>query len=153
MCSAAGLTAVGSAAGAVGQLQAGQAAKLNAQRNADLLRLGADDELARGEADAARTRMNTTSIIGKQAVAYAGNGVDVTFGAPVEVGRSTQAVGELDALTVLNNARRRAWGMREEARLGEAAGQAAMTSSIFGAAGTLIGGASQVYGLNQERKV
>ena len=89
--------------------QAGYQANVEEQ-NAKQGLLAAADAIDRGdiEADAARTR--TRLLIGEQRVGYAAGGVELGSGSTLAVTADTAMFGELDALTIQNNAQREAWG-------------------------------------------
>lgn len=109
---------------------------LEAQRDAEMK---ASDSMARGYKEASLARMRAAGIADKQRVAYAASGVDGTVGTAARVQADTEAMGELDALTLQNDAVREAWGLKRAA--GKMGRQAALTEgrSAGRVAGTLLG--------------
>lgn len=86
--------------------------------------------------------------------AFAGaSGVDANSGSPVRVTEDTASLGELDALTIRNNAQRAAFGYRTrgmdyaaQAQLDTMGSEDAARSGELGAWSSIIGGASSVSG-------
>ena len=79
----------------------------------------------------------------------AANGLDLGEGSPVDVLASTKYLGEQDALTIRDNAARRAWAGRIDKQnlLDEAASAKATASSIspfMASVGSLLGDAGSV---------
>jgi hypothetical protein len=73
------------------------------------------DAIARGAEAEGRSRSQTKQILGTQRAGYAGQGVDVGTGSAVDVAADTTALGELDAMTIRNNAKREAYGYQVQA--------------------------------------
>ncbi len=162
MCEIATIAAVasigGTIMGAVGQLQAGDAAAKAANYNAAVARNNqiiaeqqAQDALKRGQIAEDEQRRKTAQIRGAQRASLAASGVALDQGAPLDILGDTAAFGELDALTIRNNADREAYGYRvqgmnfaAEAGLADARAGAARQAGMIGAAGTLLSGAGTV---------
>lgn len=146
--------------GAVGQVQAGQAqaaaSEYNAkigEMNAKLADRRARDALERGKVEEQQKRREISQLQGRQKAAMAANGVDLTFGSPLDTIVDTAVLGELDALTVRRNAAREAYDYEVEgvnrragARLDRMNAKSATTGSYLAAAGTVLGGAGKAYG-------
>lgn len=84
------------------------------QRKLDL-RVGemqAKDAEARGRESEKRHRQDVKQLIGDQRAALAAQGVEVDSGSAAEIQEQTAELGELDALTIRNNARLEAMGLR-----------------------------------------
>lgn len=131
----------------------GRAENALADQNAGFLDAQAADALARGAIDESRLRTDTSRLGGAQRAALAAQGIDLTDGSAADIQDETQLMGELDALTVRNNARREAWGyrveawdMRQRGRAADAAGRAGQSSASLQAGATLLGGAANIYG-------
>lgn len=99
--------------GAAGQIQQGQAAaaasNYNAQvadMNAKLSERRARDAIERGQLDEQRKRQEVAQIQGQQRAAMAANGVDLSFGSPLNIIVDTATMGEIDALTIRSSAAR-----------------------------------------------
>jgi hypothetical protein len=134
-----------------GQQQSAQAqSQANALRqNALFLNRSADDAIARGAIDADQQRVQTQGIIGSQRAAQAANGGMVNEGTNALIQEDTAQLGELDALTISNNAAREAYGLRVEAENNLTNASALtknarrnMFTSILGGA---LGGASSAF--------
>lgn len=146
--------------GAAGQIQQGQAtaaannynAKV-AEMNAEISDRRAKDALERGALEEQKKRRENQQILGKQQAAMAANGVDLTFGSPLDVLVDTAVLGELDALTIRTNTNReeydyrlQAANQRAGAEMNRGAAKSALTGSYMGAAGTVLTGAGKAYG-------
>lgn len=137
--------------------------------NAKVADLQARDAVVRGSEEESRLRTQTRGIVGTQRAGFAASNIDVGFGSAVDVQADASYLGELDALTVRNNAAREAWGFQQSAEdlrrratiarkegvyLADAGRQAATTGNIA-AAGTLIGGTTSLlkakYGFDRAR--
>ena len=159
-----GLQAYGQHKAAKAQEAAGQAAKKSSESqagladyNAQVAELQAQDAVERGKEEEGKFRSQVRGAVGQQRAGIAANGVDVGFGSAVDVQADAAYLGELDALTIRNNAAREAWGYkveaydsRQRAKIAretgdyqEAAGKEAAHASNLAALGTIAtGGAS-----------
>lgn len=129
----------------------GKKAEANAQadqlrQNAMFLRQSADDAIARGRRDSDQQRQDTQQLIGTQRTAQAASGGEINTGTNALIQQDTAQLGELDALTISNNAAREAYGYNVEATSNERnakvikkAGKNAVISSVIGGA---LGGVS-----------
>jgi len=86
----------------------------NANARADEMR--ARDAIKRGHELEARSRQGTKKLRGTQRAALAAQGVDVNVGSAQDIQTETEVIGELDALTIKNNALREAYGYSTQAR-------------------------------------
>lgn len=162
-----GLSAAGAATQAVGAWKAGTQAKKagEAQRrasesqaelldyNAQIADLQASDAVSRGQQEESKFRQGVRVMIGGQRAGIAAGNVDVGYGSAVDVQADAAMLGELDALTIRQNAAREAWGYkveaadtrqrakiaRQEGVMLEAAGKANQTSARIGAVGGILG--------------
>lgn len=98
-----------------------------------------------GLAEATKVRASARKLEAEQRVRFAAQGVDPRFGTPSAILDSTQFLSEMDAITVQNNAYRRAFGYKVEsigygtqARFSRLASQGAARSTI------LAGGVSSI---------
>jgi len=124
-----------SAQRAQGDFEAGQFL-----RNARFAELQAEDATRRGALSASRQRGQVRGVIGSQQVAFASQGVDVGSRSVADVAADSGLKGELDAITIENNAFREAFGFRVEAAESRAAASGARTQSRSNAGNTLITG-------------
>lgn len=158
MCDVTMALAIGSTLiGAVGQVQQAQATakanRYNAQvqnMNAKLADRQAKDAIERGQLEEQRKRQDVARIEGAQKASLAANGVDVTFGSPLDTLVDTAVAGELDALTIRTNSYREAYEHKVDAANKRAGAQLSMMSAnsasaggYLGAAGTILGGTSR----------
>jgi hypothetical protein len=112
---------------------------MQAQAGADALSAAKGDAKrleAIGREEANDRRRATRRLIGRQKVAYAGSGIEIGTGTPLDVLADTVAEEELAALRV-EQAR------REQARSLRYQGRAAKRSADASAFGTILGGVGQ----------
>jgi len=168
-----GLMIAGMTVQAVNQIRQGNAAARagSAQRdvaesqaeladyNAQVADLQATDAIERGGEQESNFRMGVRGMIGKQRAQLAAGNIDVSYGSAVDVQADTAYMGELDALTIRNNAAREAWGFkqqgadlrrraeiaRKEGVMLERQGREARTGAYWGAVGTVVGGSASLY--------
>jgi len=149
-------TAISGGVAAYGAHQEGVAAKQQAdyqaavaKNNSILAQRAADDARARGGIEASQQRLKTLQLIGSQRASAAARGVLVDSGSAAYQIADTAAMGELDALTIRNNAEREALGFEAqganfqgEQRLLKATGKNAVTASNYKVGATLLNSAS-----------
>lgn len=107
----------------------------------------ANDSIARGNIEADTYRQKVAGLIGTQRAAQAANGGVVDNDTNALLQQDTAQFGELDALTISNNAAREAYGYRVQANAANEnaartvqAGKNAFTSSLLGGVISGIGG-------------
>ncbi len=151
------VAAIPIAIGLVGGLMQGQQQKAQAASQADALRQNAlylnnaaDDAKVRGAIDADQYRVQTRNLIGTQRAAQAANGGLVNEGTNAIIQQDTAQLGELDALTIANNAAREAYGYQVEASGATTTASTLKSNARRGATTSLLGGflsgASSAYG-------
>lgn len=118
-----------------------------ANNNAQIADYQAGQEQVIGAQQEQASRIKTANMAGAQRASMAANGIDLGEGTATDVLTSTAYVGERDALTIRDNAARRAWAYKTQAQsyAGEGAAYSAAGSAInpLMAAGTsLLTGAS-----------
>lgn len=120
------LTAIGAAAGTLGELSlafsATQSSALRAsilQQNAAAQRLAAETEREAAAADANLIQSETSKRIASQRAALAANGIVVDQDSALDLVQETRGVGTLDALRALENGERRAQRMLRSASVNE----------------------------------
>ena len=145
--------------GGAGAIQQGQAQAASAEysvqvanMNARMADRAAKDALERGELEEQKQRQKTAQLLGTQTAAMAANGVDLTFGSPLDTLVDTATLGELDALTIRSNTYREERDIRQQganyrAQSGayKAGASAALTGGYLNAAGTVLGGGARAY--------
>ena len=144
-------TAIGAATSAIGQARQASAQRQQAQyqarvaeNNAITANRLAQDATQRGQIEEQRSRAETKRLQGRQVAALAASGVDVQSGSALDIISDTAALGEIDALTIRDNAAREAWQHRAQAQNFTQQGtlfsaEAANTSSLA-PVGTLLTG-------------
>ncbi|WP_324030152.1 hypothetical protein GC087_07265 [Pantoea sp. JZ2] len=133
------------AASAYSQRQQSKYQSELANYNADLQEKSADAAINAGNAQADQMRARARQLSGTQAATMAASGVDLGGGTAVDIFGDTAQMGELDALTTVNNAKAQAYGLQTQA-----AGNRSQASALssFGnqqAGMTLLNGALGAY--------
>lgn len=139
-----GMNFLGTGMKAFGQIQAGNQQDKMLHRNADIADLQAKDAIQRGAIDQKKMRRQTEQVIGKQRVNMAAQGVDINKGSAVDVVADAAYLGELDALTIKNNAAKEAWGYKTQADDLRYRGRLAKKEGEMGAFNTILGGAGSM---------
>jgi len=141
----------------MGSIQQGKAASAQAnyqaqvaENNAATSRLQAADAIERGKIEEGQHRKQVSRMIGQQRAGIAGSGFELGDETSQDILGDTASMGELDALTIRNNAQREAWGFEvqgqnatAEAGLSRMRGASAKTASYWQAGGDLLGGATK----------
>lgn len=152
------LTLAAAAATAGGQLYQGAAANqqgIYAQRvanqNAELEERSRRDAISRGEVEQARHYRRLAQSLGEQRVRNSAAGLDIGFGSAADLESDIALIGYEDSATLSENTRREVMGYdinannyRTQGLADRMKGKAARTAGYIGAAGTILGGASQV---------
>jgi hypothetical protein len=147
---------VGAGVAAYGQIQAGNAAQSAANyqaqvaaNNAIIADQNARQATAAGNAQAEQSRMKTNNLVGAMMAGQASSGLDVGSGSPLDVRTSQKEVGELDVLTIRNNAARQAYGYQTQSMSSTAQsaldtlqGQNAAAAGDIGGVSSVLGGAA-----------
>lgn len=134
------------ALGAYSQYKSGKEAQKVANINAGIAEQQAQNALDRGEREAADYGVQIKQLMGAQTAAFAGQGVMTDTGTPVRVMADTAKYGELDRLTIMNNAKLEAWGLKTQSISMRMEGRLARSRGTFGAAGTILGAVSTFAG-------
>ena len=155
------LAAGSTALNVYGQYQAGQSAKRQAEYEASIMEIQAgyseqqaEDAIAIGDEQESRHRAAVRQLIGSQRASMAASGIDISSGSALDLQLEAASMGELDATTIRNNARRQAWGftveasdLRNRAKMTRAGGRAAARAYNNQAVTTALGGAADLAGL------
>lgn len=146
------LAGVGTGASVLGQInqqaamgaQQSYMAQLSRQRQA-LADQQAQDAIQRGQVAEQKQRDLTKQRIGTQQAALAAQGTDLS-GSPTDILGDTARAGEMDALTIRNNAAREAYGYKVQgAGFGaDASLRDSFTPSYLGAGTSLLMGSSSI---------
>ncbi len=168
MCSLTMALTIGSTLlGAAGQIQQGNAAAAAADHNAKIADMNATiserrakDAMERGQQEEQRKRIDVAQLQGRQRAAMAANGLDLTFGSPLDTLVDTAVLGELDALTIRQNTAREVYdrkvdasNQRAGAQLQRMEGRSAKSAGYLAAAGTVLTGAGRAYGQYKQSKI
>lgn len=145
------LTAGGQLISGISQQQQANYAAGIANRNAGIAANQAKDVEANTQIEARRRYRESAASLGAQQAALAASGVDINFGTAVDLQRDSRMFAAEDVGQIYKAGSERAKGLdteaynyRAEARAAKAKGKAALVEGLFGAAGTALGGASQV---------
>lgn len=142
----AGLSMVGAASQANAQREQGEYQRMQANENARMMELQAEDAVKRGDQAASGVRKNAIKTRADQRAAMAANGINMDEGSALSLQEETQAMGEEDVRTVKNNAWREAWGLRTQAQNTRASGGMAESAGKNAASMTLLTGAVRAGG-------
>jgi hypothetical protein len=133
---------IGVGVSAYGQYKAGQQSKKIGDYNASVYEQMAEDAIVRGKDDEQRFRQGVKTLIGSQKAGFAGQNIDVNSGSAVDTQADAAFLGELDALTIRTTAQREAKGYKAQAQSARMGGSLDATKGNFGAASTVLSGAS-----------
>ena len=111
-----------------------------AKQNAAVSDQAAADSIRTGATNADTKRIETRGFIGSQRAGFAANGIDVNTGSAGLVQDDTAQFGELDALTIMNNAAREAYGYKTQAVDQRQQGKLAKYKGKMDAIGSILGG-------------
>jgi hypothetical protein len=154
------LTAASTMVGAAGAKReanaSAQAAEYNAKvadMNATISERRARDALERGKQEEQMKRQEVSQVEGRQRAAMAANGVDLSFGSPLDVLVDTATLGEIDALTIRRSSAREAYDYQVQATNGRADASLSRSNAAnsrkagtLQAFGTLLSGGGKMYG-------
>ncbi|WP_019646201.1 hypothetical protein [Novispirillum itersonii] len=141
-----------------GQMQQGQAAKAQAnyqaqvaERNKQVLEYQAQDRAEQGQLQEEQQRLKVRQLMGTQRAALSASGVTLDDGSAVDLLTDTAAIGEMDAQTIRHNTAKDLWAIRNqqqgldaESTLLMSRGKASAQAGAIGAASSLLGGANKV---------
>lgn len=153
-----GMSTVGAFSAASAQQSSLRSQARIAEINASIFDASARQELMASQKQQEAIKLRGSQTKASQISAYAGNGIDVGVGTPVNVATSNDLITEVDANTARANGILAAWGQRIQAtglrnQARSARASAASISPLLAGVTTLISGAGQVaqswYGLNK----
>lgn len=101
------------------------------RNNAQVAEWQAQDALTRGAKAEQAQRLKVAQLKSSQRAGFAARGVALDEGSPLAILQDTDYMGELDALTIRDNAAKEAWGARMQGA--NYAGDASMLSARAGA--------------------
>lgn len=146
---------------AAGQVMQGAQAKAQskyeahvAEQNAAMEVEAAHDSVVSGQGEREKFWRGVAATKGAQIASMAANGIEVDTGSAARLSSDTQLLANDDAKSLYKNIEQRTRGhvinannYVQEAKAAKIRGKNAMTNAILGAAGTLMGTASQAAGL------
>ena len=130
----------GSAVSAFGQIQAGNAARADAEFRAQQADINAKQELASSQREAAEKRREARLLQSRQMATAAASGAGVTNPSIIGILEDTAARGDLNSRNTVYGGAERGRGFRNQAAGFRASGRAAQRGGLFSAAGTLFSG-------------
>ncbi|WP_223513985.1 hypothetical protein [Pseudomonas sp. GL-R-26] len=141
--------AIAVAGGVMGAQNAKQEGAFNASMlkgNAAFKEQAAQETINAGDTSADWQRVRTGQAIGTQRTAQAANGIDVNSGSASQLQDDTAMLGELDALTIQNNAAREAYGYRVQAQQDRKNAAQVKINAGNKATGSILGGIGGAFG-------
>lgn len=116
------------------------------KQNADFKMRTADETINAGNTSADWQRVRAGQAVGTQRSAQAANGIDVNSGSAAQLQDDTAMLGELDALTIQNNAAREAYGYRVQAKQDILNASQTVQNGKTAATGSILGGLGSAFG-------
>lgn len=139
------IAAIGAAVSAYGQAASARTQKKQIQYNQTITERARADALARGEVEAQRHRQKVSILVGRQRALVGASGADLGSGSALDIVEDSYAMGELDVLTIRNNAAREAYGYEVRGQSLMFDEQQARLAQNWGTGANLLGGAASVY--------
>ncbi|KIQ60177.1 hypothetical protein RL74_06700 [Pseudomonas fluorescens] len=140
------ISLVGGMMGAQNARQEGAYSAGMLNRNAALKEQAAQESIFAGDTSADWQRVRTGQAVGTQRSVQAANGIDVNSGSAAQLQDDTAMIGELDALTIQNNAAREAYGYRIQADQDRMNAVQTVTNAGNKATGSILGGLGSAFG-------
>nr|WP_156887038.1 hypothetical protein [Pleomorphomonas oryzae] len=151
MAIGAGVSAISSVGQGVAAKQAADANAKIQQQNAIRADQQAHNVMTAGMKEEAKQKAETTQLVSKQQAAMAANGVDPTFGSPLDLMVDTATLGAQDAAAIrastyrnYDDTRNQAVSYRNQANAYKAQGSNALMSGIIGAGTSILTGATDI---------
>lgn len=116
------------------------------KQNAMFKEQAAQETIAAGDTSADWQRVRTGQAVGTQRSVQAANGIDVNSGSAAQLQDDTAMLGELDALTIQNNAAREAYGYRVQAQQDRLNAVQTVQNGRTAATGSILGGLGSAFG-------
>lgn len=116
------------------------------KQNAAFKAQTAEETINAGNTSADWQRVRTGQAVGTQRSVQAANGIDVNSGSAAQLQDDTAMLGELDALTIQNNAAREAYGYRVQAKQDLLNANQSVKNGNTGAMGSILGGIGGAFG-------
>lgn len=139
------LTGVGAIASVVGAVQAGSAAKAQANTEARIEIQRAERERRQSEADEEDFRRNQARVLASRRAALGASGVEQSTGSPLLVSEDFAGEVELNALRIRSGGELRATRAEQQAQLQRRKGSAARAAGFVRGGSLLLQGAGKVF--------
>ena len=151
------LMIAGTAVSAMGQIQSGMYASkvaknqaIVAAQNKQFSRENAIDQIQLGQNEQRQLGREVGQRLGMQEARMSANNVDISFGSADRVIEDTKMIGAEDSAALAENTRRQvkgyqidAWSYESARRAAKSESKQAIVGAAFGAASTVLGGATQ----------
>lgn len=148
---AAGVSAYGAMQQGAAAQKAANYQSAVAQNNATIQKQNADTATQVGDVQAENKLMESGQHAASIRAAAGANGLDANTGTPLNLQSDTAKIGQVDAMTIRNNASRQAYGFQvqgmsdtAQSQLDIAQGQNASAAGTIGAFSSVLSGASSV---------
>lgn len=138
-------TVAGIGMSAYSAIASGESQRQAANYNAKVQENAAADALQRGADAAAERRSQTRQLMSQQVTGNAAAGISSNTGTALDLLSETAGYGELDALRIVNNSQRQAYGMQAQAELDRYQGGVASRTGKLNAGASLLSGASNAF--------
>jgi len=146
MCDPVTLGYVAVAAGgvsAIGQMQAANANVEIAKQQQEQLEAEAENVRVVGAQEAGRSIQETQQIAARNRAQFGASGIDPGTGTAGLISEQAAETGSLDAMNILTNAQREAFGLQTTGENIVSQAKSNRRAARFGAASTVLGGVSQ----------
>ncbi|MQY48189.1 hypothetical protein GAO09_19320 [Rhizobiales bacterium RZME27] len=137
--------AIGTGISVLGTIQAGREAKAQADYQAKVQEMQADEAQAASQRDAAATYRQGRLIASQQRAAVAGAGGDLTDPSVIDIMADTDFETDLAARTDIYRGEQQARGLNDAAVNSRISGKNAQKAAFISAAGNLFSGVSNMY--------
>lgn len=148
----AGLALIQGVTGAYSSFIRGRAERRLAEANARIAKMKARDALKRGREAVAVSRQGTRKLVGSQRAVLAAQGIRLDVGSAQDIQQEALDVGELDALTIQNNALREGFGFSSQAEEERLRGRLAFGAGVTEGLDTLLTGGIRAAGFFDQFK-
>lgn len=141
-----GMALAGGIMGAQTATQQGDYSAALLTENATYKKRAADEAIFAGDTAADWQRQRAKQAIGTQRTTQAANGINVNTDSAAQLQDDTAMLGELDALTIQNDAAREAYGYRVQAAQDINNANQAQWNAKRAATGSILGGLGNAFG-------
>lgn len=150
IAAATAVTAAGQIQGGIYQSQMARYQAGVAEQNKQRAREAASDNIVQGQEQQRQLGREVASRVGSQEARMGANNVDITMGSAARTIDDTKLIGREDSVALSENVSRQVramqtdiWNYESEKRAAKSEAKQAIVGAAFGAASTLLGGATQ----------